>query len=149
MPKVFIASDHAGFELKEALVPFLQSLGNDVEDMGPYELDPEDDYPDYILPCARAVASAEDRHLDTYGIVLGGSGQGEAMAANRVPGARAMVFYGGSQDLVALARAHNDATILSLGARFLSHEEAKEAVRLFLVTRFSEDERHVRRIAKF
>jgi ribose 5-phosphate isomerase B len=131
-------------------------LGYQVEDIGAHELDPEDDYPDYILPCARKVASDHG----SFGIVIGASGQGEAMAANRVKGARAAVFYGAamapqtdasgkSLGIIESVRAHNDANILSLGARFISKEEAKEAVRMFLTTRFSRDERHERRIAKF
>lgn len=81
--------------------------------------------------------------------MFGGSGQGEAMVANREPGARAVVYYGGSLDIVTLGREHNNANILSLGARFVTREEAEEAVRLFLLIQFSDDERHVRRIAKF
>lgn len=152
---VFIAADHAGYELKEKLKPFLASLGHEVEDCGAFSFDGGDDYPDVAVPCADRVAAAPG----SFGIVIGASGQGEAMAANRVRGARAAVYYGpaaraqtdaegGALDIIASARAHNDANILSLGARFLSEGEAQEAVRAFLATPFSGSERHVRRIGK-
>jgi ribose 5-phosphate isomerase B len=142
--KIFLASDHAGFELKEALAPFLHEHGFVVEDLGPSSFDPEDDYPDYLMMLGRHVADERG----SKGIGIGGSGQGEAMAANRVKGARAAVFYGGPDEIIKLSREHNDANILSLGARFLSQEEAKKAVLLWLNTPFSNDERHERRIKK-
>jgi len=142
--KIYIGSDHAGFELKQKLVLFLKELGHEVEDFGAHELDENDDYPDFVAPVARAVS--ED--VDAKGIVLGGSGQGEAIAANRVNGVRAVVYYGGNEDIVKLSREHNDANVLSLGARFLSEDEAKEAVKLWLETPFSGEERHRRRIEK-
>ena len=143
--RIYIASDHAGFELKSALIPYIGSLGHEVEDMGAEKLDPEDDYPVFIGPCAQKVA----QDVGSFGIILGGSGQGEAMAANREKGVRAAVYYGGDRSLVSLAREHNDANILSLGARFISEEEGKEAVRVFLETPFSNAARHARRIAEF
>ena len=142
--RIFMASDHAGFELKQKLVDFLHALGHDVEDCGPSRLNPADDYPDYITPCAKKVA---DTH-DSMGVVVGLSGQGEAMAANRVRGVRAAVYYGGPADILKLSRQHNDANILSLGARFVSAEEAQKAVLLWLTTHFEHDERHQRRILK-
>jgi ribose 5-phosphate isomerase B len=145
MSKVYFASDHAGFPMKGELAAFVASLGYEVEDVGPFILDEGDDYPDFIAPCAKKVADT----ADSFGIILGGSGQGEAMAANRIKGVRASVFYGGSLELVRLAREHNDANVLSLGARFLSVDEATEAVRLFLFTSFSGEESHARRLAKF
>lgn len=141
--KVYLASDHAGFELKHALVQFLNLLGHEAVDMGPTSLDPTDDYPDFILPAARKVAEEA-----CFGVILGGSGEGEAMAANRIKGVRAAVYYGGSLDIVKLAREHNDANVLSLGSRFLSAGDAEAALRMFLDTPFSGDERHVRRITK-
>ncbi len=154
--KVLFASDHAGFELKGKLIEYVRTLRDaegqeyDVEDCGAYELDPEDDYPTFITPCAEKlaglVASGED---SVRAIILGGSGQGEAMAANRVSGIRTAVFYGGDLALVRLAREHNDANILSLGARFVLEEEAKEVVALFLATNFSHNPRHERRIKEF
>lgn len=143
--KIHLGSDHAGFELKEKLIIFLRELGHDVSDHGARAFDENDDYPDFVTPVAKAVAE----NPESRGIILGGSGQGEAMAANRASGARAAVYYGGPLEIVKLAREHNNANILSLGARFLIEDEAKEAVRLFLETDFSGDERHVRRLKKF
>jgi len=142
--KIFLASDHAGFELKQKLADFLMEKGHEVEDMGPTRLNPADDYPDYITPCAKRVAETHD----SMGIVAGMSGQGEAMAANRVRGVRAAVYYGGPADIVKLSRQHNDANVLSLGARFVSAQEAQKAVELWLATNFEHDERHQRRILK-
>lgn len=157
---VYFAADHAGIDLKRALLAHVRTLGHEVEDLGAHTLDPDDDYPDYITPLARRVAETA-----AMGVVIGGSGQGEAMVANRVKGARAAVFYGparvtaaleieGGQsedayDAIRLARRHNDANILSIGARFVSGNEADEAVRIFLETPFSGSERHTRRLAKF
>ena len=145
---IHIGSDHAGFDLKNEIVRFLEQQHYEVIDHGAYELDPEDDFPDFILPVA--VSVAEDPN--SRGIILGGSGQGEAMVANRVLGVRATVFYGepinSEESIIELSRQHNDANILSLGARFLTDEEALEAVGLWLETSFSGEERHMRRIAK-
>ncbi|MBI5078254.1 MAG: RpiB/LacA/LacB family sugar-phosphate isomerase [Candidatus Yonathbacteria bacterium] len=142
--RIYIGTDHAGFELKESLIPFLRARGHEVEDIGAHKFDSLDDYPDFIRPVAENVA----RDPKSRGIILGGSGQGEAMCANRVPGARAAVYYGGTVDIVVLSREHNDANILSLGARFIEEDEAKEVVRVWLETPFSGDERHERRIQK-
>jgi ribose 5-phosphate isomerase B len=167
MSKVYFASDHAGFALRQALVEEARTLGYEVEDMGARTLDPEDDYPDFITPCAQKVAEENVRGEASrvFGVILGGSGQGEAMCANRVHGARASVFYGPMRvttsldiegghsedgfDLIRLSRRHNDANILSIGARFVSGKEAGDAMRLFLETSFSDAPRHARRIAKF
>ena len=141
---IYIGSDHAGFELKGKLIPFLKELGHEVEDKGAFSLDPQDDYPDFIEPVAKEISkSPEDR-----GIVIGGSGEGEAISADRYPHVRAAVWYGGEMEVVKLSREHNDANILSLGGRFISESEAKAAVKLWLETPFSGDERHVRRIEK-
>lgn len=142
--KVYLASDHAGFELKEALMPYLAERGFEVEDLGPKTFEAGDDYPDYIIPLARKVVEEKE----SFGIVIGLSGQGEAMAANRVRGARAAVYVGGPRDILALSRMHNDANILSLGAKFLTAGEAKEAAVAWLMTNFSGEERHARRIQK-
>ena len=141
---IYLASDHAGFELKNILVEFLRAQGRDVEDIGPAALQPGDDYPDFIKPLAQKVA----QNKGSFGIALGGSGEGESIAANRVEGARAAEYYGDNLEVVRLAREHNDANVLSLGARFINTEHAKEAVELFLSTPFSGDERHARRIKK-
>lgn len=145
MPSVFIASDHAGFELKATLIAYLKELGYTVDDVGAHTANPDDDYPDFVIPCAHKVVSI----TGAFGIIIGGSGEGEAMAANRVLGARAGVWYGGSHELVQLMRTHNNANILSLGARFVNEKEAKDAVKTFLETPFPGDARHVRRLAKF
>lgn len=153
MQTILIASDHAGFELKQELIPFLRDLGYEIKDFGAREFDAEDDYPDYIIPLAKEISESGGAK---QGIIIGGSGQGEAMTANRFRHVRAMVFNGqyrlDSDRRVPLevktAREHNDANILSLGARFISEIDAKEAVKTFLTIPFSEDERHVRRIEK-
>ena len=141
--KIYIGADHAGFEMKEMLKKYLADLKYEVEDKGAFKYQPEDDYPDFVFPVAKAVAADPE----SQGIVIGGSGQGEAMTANRVKGARATVFYGGNFEIVELSRKHNDANILSLGARFIDDELAKKAVKLWLETPF-EGGRHTRRIAK-
>lgn len=159
--KVYFASDHAGFALKQALMEHLATRGVAVEDVGAFALEPSDDYPDYVSLCAARVAAEPEAR----GIIVGGSGQGEAMVANRMKGVRAAVFYGPMRvtealdieggrsedgyDNVRLARRHNDANILAIGARFVSGKEAEEAVRLFLETPFSDSPRHARRLAKF
>ena len=143
--KIFIGSDHAGFELKKNLIGYLEDLGHDVRDCGAKEFNPEDDYPDFIIPVAKEVSHMPDK---VRGVVIGGSGQGEAMCANKVYGVRAAVYYGGNKDIIRLSREHNDANVLSLGARFISPEEARVAVKLWLDTPFSGDERHKRRILK-
>ena len=161
MPKVYFASDHAGFALKQALIEHVRIRGFEVEDVGAFSLDPADDYPDFVTPCATRVAASSS----AFGIVIGGSGQGEAMCANRLPGVRAAVFYGPMRvtealdieggrsedgyDAVRLPRRHNAANVLAIGARFVSGEEADEAVRIFLETPFSASPRHARRLTKF
>lgn len=149
---IHIGADHAGYEMKEVLKLFLERKGYEVVDHGAYEYDEDDDYPDFIFPVAQNVIL----DTDSKGIILGGSGQGEAIVANRVNGVRAVVFNGQYQpgdgrevpEEIVISRQHNDANILSLGARFLSDEEAKEAVELWLETDFSGEERHLRRIKK-
>lgn len=142
--KIYIASDHAGFMMKQDLAEMLAAKGYDVRDCGPFEYDPHDDYPDYIAVAAKHVSS----EIGVTGIVIGWSGQGEAIVANRFPDVRAAVYYGGSKHVLTLSREHNDANMLSLGAHFLTSQEARAAVELWLSTAFSGDERHVRRIKK-
>jgi ribose 5-phosphate isomerase B len=159
--KIYIGSDHTGFEIKKELINYFTELGHDLEDKGALEYNTEDDYPDFIKPVAEAVAKDQE----SFAVIMGGSGQGEAMCANRVPGARAVVFYGealplgainqegqksaDSFEMIKLARAHNNANILSLSTRFLSVDQIKFAIELFLATPFSGEERHVRRLSKF
>lgn len=140
--KIHIGTDHAGFELKNKLVEYIKELGHDVIDHGAFSLDPSDDYPDFIKPVAEAVS----KDLQSKGIILGGSGQGEAMTANKFDEVRAVEYYGGTTEIIKLGREHNDANILSIGARFVTDDEATTAVKLFLETDFSNDPRHIRRI---
>ncbi|MFT7507099.1 MAG: ribose 5-phosphate isomerase B [Acidimicrobiales bacterium] len=144
-PTVYFATDHAGFELKNVLLAFVRDeLHYDVVDCGPMAFDTQDDYPDFISIAAKSVSKTPTSRA----IILGGSGQGEAMVANRFPHVRATAYYGGSDEILTLSREHNDANILSLGARFLTETEAKEAVTQWLEGTFSGDNRHVRRIKK-
>lgn len=143
--KIFIGSDHAGFELKGKLMAYLLGEGHDVVDKGAFKYDEKDDYPDFIEAVAKEVSAMSET---ARGIILGGSGQGEAIDANRFPHVRAAEYYGGPLEIVKLSREHNDANVLSLGARFLNEDEAKQAVKLWLETKFSGEERHVRRIGK-
>lgn len=146
---IFIASDHAGFYLKKALIQYLHVKEYEVEDCGAFKMDEADDYPDFIIPCALRVAKSHARgKLDDVGIVIGASGNGEAIAANKVKGIRAAVFYGANAQVAVLAKSHNNANILSIGARFTSEDEAKAAVAAWLDAEFANEERHVRRIEK-
>ncbi len=141
--KIHVATDHAGLELKDKIKDYLSDKGFCVEDHGAYEYDALDDYPDFIIPCAKAVSNDPD----SRGIILGGSGQGEAMAANRIKGARAAVYYGSEREIARLSREHNNANILSLGARFISEQEMFDIIDMWLVEPFAGD-RHIRRIEK-
>ena len=138
--RVHIGSDHAGFDLKNFLAMALREDGHDVVDHGPHEYDAEDDYPVYCIPAAEATV-AEPGSLC---VVIGGSGNGEQIAANKVKGTRAALAY--NIDTAKLGRQHNDANVISIGARMHTEEEAMEMVRVFLATPFSGDERHARRI---
>ncbi|MCI0619749.1 RpiB/LacA/LacB family sugar-phosphate isomerase [Candidatus Wolfebacteria bacterium] len=152
--RIAIAADHVGFELKEKLKTFLEHLGHEVKDFGAYEFDPSDDYPDFIMPAARAVGSGEVERA----IVIGSSGQGEGIVANRIKGARALVYYGNvdplpeshktgpSVDLITSSREDNDSNILALGASFVSLEDSELVVQRWLETPFTAEERHKRRI---
>ena len=145
--KVYLATDHAGFKLKEKIKQWLDKEGYDHEDMGAFLYDEADDYPDFIRLVAQKVAEDPENNR---GIILGGSGQGEAIVANRHKGVRATVYAARELDLelVRLMREHNDSNILSLGARFVSEGDAKEAVHTWLETPFSGEDRHRRRIEK-
>lgn len=158
--KIALTGDHAGFTHLKELAEYLESLGHEVHDFGPKKLSPDDDYPDFIVPAAKAVASGQCER----GVVLGGSGQGEAMAANKVKGIRCAVFYGTAvprrvvdvsgrvshdpYEIVRLSRQHNDANMLSLAARFVALSDMKHVVKLWLETPFSKEEHHRRRIKK-
>jgi ribose 5-phosphate isomerase B len=138
--RVHVGSDHAGFDLKKFLIAALTEDGHEVVDHGPHAYDAEDDYPVFCIPAAEA-AVADSSSL---GIVIGGSGNGEQIAANKVVGARAALAY--DLDTARLGREHNDANVISIGARMHTEEEALEMIRLFLATPFSGDPRHARRI---
>jgi ribose 5-phosphate isomerase B len=147
--KVYFAADHAGLRLKNELLNFVRGdMSCSVEDCGAFETDASDDYPGIIAVAARALQVDIKNNIKSCAIILGGSGTGEAIVANRFAGIRAAVYYGGPDKILELSRKHNDANVLSLGARFLSLAEAKDAVRLWLRTPFSGDERHVRRVAQ-
>ena len=139
---IVLATDHAGFELKEHVKRFLIEQGYDIKDFGALEYDGLDDYPDFILPAAKYISEHK-----LIGIIFGGSGQGEAMAANRINGIRAAVFYNGPDEIVELSRLHNNANILSIGARFVSNQEVEKIIELWLSTDFEEG-RHEKRINK-
>ena len=142
---IYLASDHAGFALKAHLAEFIGNLGFTVVDKGPFSLDEGDDYPDFMRPVGEEILK-DPEHI--RGIIMGGSGQGEAMAVNRMKGIRAAVYYGGPLDAVRLSREHNDANVLAIGARLATATEAEQAVKLWLETSFTGEERHKRRIAK-
>ena len=139
--RIHIGSDHAGLDFKNRIVSHLRANGHEVVDHGPHEMDPLDDYPKYCIPAA--IATAADP--DSFGIVLGGSGNGEQMAANKVKGIRAALVW--NETTAVAAREHNDANVIAIGGRMHTEEEALALVDLFLATPFSNDERHVRRIA--
>jgi ribose 5-phosphate isomerase B len=140
--RVYLGSDHAGFELKQRLVEHLTTLGHEPVDCGPHAYDAEDDYPPYVLLAATRAAGDPG----SAGIVLGGSGNGEAIAANKVPGVRCALAF--SDDTARLAREHNNANCLSLGARMYDEATALRFVELFVSTPFSDEPRHVRRLAQ-
>jgi ribose 5-phosphate isomerase B len=140
--RVHIGSDHAGFEDKSALIAALESRGHAVVDHGPHVYDASDDYPPFCLATGAAVVADPG----SFGIVLGGSGNGEQMAANKVDGVRAALVW--SEETARLAREHNDANVISLGARMHQPDEVVRFVEVFLETPFSGDERHIRRIGQ-
>ena len=138
--KIHIGSDHAGLEFKNKIVAHLKSKGHEVVDHGPHDFDPLDDYPVFCIPAAEAVA----KEPGSFGIVLGGSGNGEQIAANKVKGIRAALVW--SIEIAELARTHNDANVMSLGGRMHDESYCLKLVDTFLNTPFSKDERHIRRI---
>lgn len=139
--RVHLGSDHAGFELKAALITRLQELGHEPVDHGPHAFDAQDDYPPYVLAAATATAAEPD----SRGIVIGGSGNGEAIAANKVRGVRAALAF--SDETARLGREHNNANVVSLGARMYPLADAVRFAEIFLTTDFTNEARHVRRLA--
>ena len=140
--RIHIGSDHAGLELKNAVSAYLTGKGHEVKDHGPFEYDALDDYPVFCIPAAQATAAEPG----SFGIVIGGSGNGEQMAANKVNGVRAALAW--SIATAQLAKEHNNANVIGIGARQHTQAEAFEIIDAFLDTPFSEDERHVRRIGQ-
>lgn len=158
--KIYIASDHAGYEMKNQLKLYLSNLGHEINDLGANKYDENDDYPDYAKSLSDSVIKS-----DGLGILICGTGEGEIMAANRNFGIRCALFYGealpktqidikGSEstdtyEIVKLSRSHNNANVLALASRFIDIEQAKKATELFIETPFSNEERHIRRLSKF
>ncbi len=158
--KIYLATDHAGFELKEKVKEFLKAEGYQIEDCGAYEFDKNDDYPDFISKAAEGVS----KDSESRGVIFGSSGQGEAIVANKFKDVRAVVFYSpvvpahnidvtGRKsvdpfEMIRLTREHNNANVLSLGAKILTEEDALKAVKLWLEAPFTDEERHARRIEK-
>jgi ribose 5-phosphate isomerase B len=150
--KIYLATDHAGFSLKEEVKAFLEDGSHgtfkesiEVYDCGALTYEDGDDYPSYMAQAAKSVQH-DAMHAPSMAIIFGGSGQGEAIVANRFRHVRAIVYAGGNLELVKLGREHNDANVLSVGARFVSLTEASQAITLFLNTPFSHEERHSDRI---
>lgn len=159
--RIYLATDHAGLELKNKVLEFLKKEGYDVTDCGAHTYDKDDDYPDFISKAAEAVSKDPE---NSRGVVIGGSGQGEAMVANKFKGVRCALFYSlaipareidvkGSKstdpyEMLKLTREHNNSNMLSIGARFLTDEQVMQAIKIFLESPHSGDERHKRRIEK-
>ena len=144
--RVHIATDHAGMELSSHLITTLSDLGYEMVDHGPAAYDAEDDYPAFCIKAASAVAADQAAGVDALGIVLGGSGNGEQIAANKVKGVRAALAW--NLDTAKLAREHNDANLVAVGGRQHTVEEATELIKAFLAEPFTNAERHERRIGK-
>lgn len=155
--RIHLATDHAGFQHKEAVKKYLIEQGLEVIDHGAVAFDGRDDYPDFIAPAAQAVGvsgapTVIDGQVITdtdVGIIFGASGQGEAMVANRFTGVRAAVYYGGPIEILTLSRAHNNANMLSIGTMFITVEETINAIAVWSEIPFSNDERDIRRLSKF
>ena len=139
--RVYLGSDHAGFELKSALAEAVAAAGHEVVDCGPPSYQPGDDYPPYVMRAAAGAAA----HPGSIAIVVGGSGNGEQIAANKIDGIRAALAW--NEETARLARQHNDANVLSLGARMYEIDQALEFARIFITTPFSQEPRHARRLA--
>jgi ribose 5-phosphate isomerase B len=154
---IYLGTDHVGFKLKEAIKPFLEGMGFEVEDKGALMLDSEDDYPDFVTLVAKAVG---EEPVKRKGVVFGYSGQAEAIVCNRIEGVRAAVYYGEAKpleenakkgkpvDIITATREDNDSNILSIGAGFVSEDDAKNVIKKWLETPFTGEDRHIRRIAK-
>lgn len=144
--KIHIATDHAGLDLKDNLTQYLTEQGHEVVDHGAYQYDPQDDYPGFVIAAAEAVAEDWRSGAQSLGVVFGGSGNGEQIAANKVRGIRAALVW--SIETAKLARQHNDANVISIGARQHQEQEVFELVDAFIAEPFTDEERHVRRIGQ-
>ena len=146
--KIYLSGDHAGFKIKEKIIPWLEKQGYVVKDFGPHKFNPVDDYPDFVIPMAKAVA----KDKNSRGIIIAGSGQGEVIAANRIHGVRTVLYYGSkvpsAKKLLTLSRAHNNSNVLSMGAFFMKENEVKSAIKIWLEKPFSEEARHKKRLKK-
>lgn len=142
---IYLGADHRGFVLKEKIKKWLGDWNYTYEDLGAFELNPTDDYPDFVEPVAQKISKDP---ANSKGIILGASGQGEAIVANRYKEVRAVVYCGGPEEIIILSRKHNDSNVLSLGASFIDEATAKRAIELWLETPFSGEERHQRRLEK-
>ncbi len=145
MKKILLATDHAGFETKERIKDILKTNKIDFEDLGAFNYEKSDDYPDWISKAAKKVSKNPEKYL---AIILGGSGQGEAIVANRFKNVRATVYYGGNPEILKLSKEHNNANVLSIGARFIEQQKLKEIILSWLNFSFSKEKRHKRRIKK-
>lgn len=144
--RIHIATDHAGLDTSHYLIESLRASGHEVFDHGPTSFDPLDDYPGFCINAALAVVHDQQAGVQALGVVLGGSGNGEQIAANKVAGIRAALVW--NQDTAKLARSHNDANVVAVGARQHSQKEILELIETFIAEPFSQDERHARRIQK-
>ena len=144
--KIHVATDHAGLEFKNTLTGHLSEAGHEVVDHGAYDYDPQDDYPEFIISAAEAVVSDQAAGVETLGVVFGGSGNGEQIAANKVRGIRAALVW--NESTAKLARQHNNANVISIGARQHDESEVLSLIDMFINEPFSGDERHVRRISQ-
>jgi len=140
--KIYLSGDHAGFKLKQKLRVWL-SKKYKIEDIGPQEYNKLDDYPDFVIPMARLVA----KNPHSPGIIIAGSGQGEAIATNKIKGIKAGLYHGGSNKIVKTGREHDNTNVLCMGSRFVTEKEAKKAINIFLKTKFQKG-RHARRLKK-
>ncbi len=148
--KIYLAADHAGFNLKEKIKKYLDDLKYEIKDFGVFKYEPEDDYPDFIFPGMKALDEDLKKGIESRGIILGGSGQGEAIIANRFSGIRAVVCDN-NENLdakVKVWREHTNSNVLSFGARFIDEESALKAVKMWLETPFTSEPRHLRRLEK-
>ena len=153
-PKIYISGDHAGFKLKEKLKSWLNGKGFEIKDFGPYKYNKQDNYPDFVVPMARAIVKEQTngrtpkRGGHPRGLIIAGSGQGENIAVNKLKGIKCALYHGGNPQIVRIGRAHDDANVLSFGSRFVSEKEAKKAIDIFLNTKF-DGGRHAIRLGKY